>query len=895
LIIKNSNRNIFNDLINKISEYRIFKFRLISFTKVVVFLNIIVFVMVMYIATQHTWYVQRVIEEIEGRIQISHLKYYPKVFYYYLKGQFSNPESININIKHMDMEKLEYDRIKMVRWHSGVSDGVKPEFEYVSAQIGSFNKEVNVKMRLKGDRKIHYENLETASFRIKIKADNKLFGMKLFSIQKPRSRNYLGEWCFNKMMEDEGIISPRYEFINVIINGKNCGIYAMEEHYAKELIENNNNKEGPIIRFSESSSVYFKEATIEPFKATKWNEKENFPLAEKAINLLEAFRSNRLKISQVFDVKKMAMFFAIADLNDARHGLVTKSIRLYYNPITSRLEPIPFDGHTGTSFTFMMAAELGINPIKNWTFDNDSEWFRMFFNDPKSYDATFYKSYIQALRKLSNPEYLDNFFNNYHDEIENNLNIIYSEFPLHDNEFSFGPAPYYFERDSYYTQQNNISNFLKDTKGRAFFHSFQDNSILIDIQNNHKALPYEIVSLNCGENIFFPSEETVIIVTSKYGEIRYPKRVKFITNKKIDTTLENRLECITVTARYPGDSETFPIEVFPWKYADKTELLKDVTRSKSDLDKVDFINVDENRKEIKFIKDKINLESNLIFPSGYNVIIEEGTVINQAKGTIILSYSPIQMIGNNNNPIIVQSLNKAEPGQGIVIMQAQNKSFFKNVEFHNLGSPIFNNWELSGSIVLFESEIELDSVIFSNNRSEDALNIIRSKFVISNSIFLDIQSDAIDIDFGEGIISSTKFTNSGNDAIDISGSNVNINQIIIDNAGDKGISVGEKSRLKGHHVKVINTEIGIACKDLSDLELSNVSINDTKVGFTVFEKKPEYGPATININQLAIENVKIPYMIEKGSSMKVDGIYIDIIDGKVEDYLYGIEYGKRSN
>ena len=424
---------------------------------------------------------------------------------------------------------------------------------------------------------------------------------------------------------------------------------------------------------------------------------------------------------------------------------------------------------------------------------------------------------------------------------------------------------------------------------------YQDNSILIDIQNNHKGLPYEIISLNCGEDIFYPSEEIVIMVTNNIGEIRSPKRVKFITNNKIDNIIENRLKCITVNARYPGDSKTFSIEVFPWKYADRSELLKDATRNLSNLDKVNFINVDENLKEIHFIKGNINLDNNLILPPDYYVIIDEGTIINQAKGTLILSYSPVKMIGNKNNPIIFQSLDDAVPGQGLVIMQAQNKSSIKNVEFHNLGSASFNDWELSGSLVLFESEVELDSVIFTNNRSEDALNIIRSKFVISNCIFSDIQSDAIDIDFGDGVISSTKFRNTGNDAIDISGSKLIIDQIIIDGAGDKAISVGEESSLMGYNINIYNTEIGVACKDLSDMVLSKINISNTKIGFTAFEKKPEYGPASIKVNQLTIENVDIPHMIEANSKMMIDNIIVDTIVGKVEDFLYGNEYGKSSN
>ena len=90
----------------------------------------------------------------------------------------------------------------------------------------------------------------------------------------------------------------------------------------------------------------------------------------------------------------------------------------------------------------------------------------------------------------------------------------------------------------------------------------------------------------------------------------------------------------------------------------------------------------------------------------------------------------------------------------------------------------------------------MPKIIFDKISSEDALNIINSKFNIYNIEFIENASDAMDFDFSDGKIDKVKFLNIGNDAIDFSGSNANISNISFENVSDKLISVGENSNVK---------------------------------------------------------------------------------------------------
>ena len=66
-----------------------------------------------------------------------------------------------------------------------------------------------------------------------------------------------------------------------------------------------------------------------------------------AISLLSEFRAGKLDACQVFDCDQLALSLALADLFGAEHATKWMNRRFYYNPITSKIEPIGFDANGG--------------------------------------------------------------------------------------------------------------------------------------------------------------------------------------------------------------------------------------------------------------------------------------------------------------------------------------------------------------------------------------------------------------------------------------------------------------------------------------------------------------------------------------------------------------------
>ena len=158
-----------------------------------------------------------------------------------------------------------------------------------------------------------------------------------------------------------------------------------------------------------------------------------------------------------------------------------------------------------------------------------------------------------------------------------------------------------------------------------------------------------------------------------------------------------------------------------------------------------------------------------------------------------------------------------------------------------------NSLGISGGVNFYESPVKIEKSKFVRSKSEDALNLIRSKFTLNSLEFVDIYSDALDVDFSDGTILNSNFINVGNDSIDISGSNVIAKDIIISASGDKAISIGERSNFQLSRSLISASSIGIASNDFSKVFVTDLKTNKLKICLAAYQKKNEYGPGYIKI------------------------------------------------
>ncbi len=689
-------------------------------------------------------------------------------------------------------------------------------------------------------------------------------GMKRFSLQHPQTRQFIHEWLFLQALADEGMISLRYKFVEVIINGKSHGIYALEEHFGKHALEHSGYREGPIVGYSKDIWVQeyrrrnrsgipvynldgsFLSARID---GSETGSIVRHSLAEenfiKATSLLEAFRLKTMKASEVFDVQKLAFSMALHVLF-ASDEFDWKDMKFYLNPFTSKLEPIGKEIHSGKSVR-----------IPSWWLNDGYRPYQMAFINRLFNDYLFVEAYVQALKRVAAKDYFDALINKCDAELNKNLNIIATEFPN-----------YRFSKRFFYNNQTRIRALLKPIKTiHAYVESVDEKQLLLEV-GNLQHFPVEILHVFVGDDLTLTPKKRMIVSGKKAADPVKYKELAFEGGKTIRNA-HSKEKPIRISFQLLGSGNEQSLDVIPVKRFSKAMIETDLKLKRSSFRDRPFLDISDSMKEIHFVHGDWSIKKNLVIPPGFVVYGHAGLRLNLRDSATIITYSPLYLLGSKDRPITIDS---THGGHGVVVVQADGKSFIKQVRFSGLSAPVYPGWSLTGAITFYESDVEISGTLFESNRDgDDFLNIVRSKFTVRNCTFKSVYLDAIDVDFSTGSVASTTFDQVGNDAIDVSGSYVNLDRIAINSAGDKAFSFGEASVANVTQAIIRGAYIGIASKDLSKIQVNGLSLLDSKIGLSSYQKKSEYGPGYLQVRSVKTKNVSNPYLVEDESLLTIDG------------------------
>jgi hypothetical protein len=762
--------------------------------------------------------------------------------------------TLNLSIDSKGIEKLSKKK-----WDA-VATGIliTEDNDWVDGELfESVNEELPVKVRLKGDWLDHVRENKW-SLRVKIKDPYSLNQMTTFSLQSPATRNYLREWIFHQHLTKEDVLSPRYDFLNLWLNGKDIGIYALEEHFEKHLVEFKERREGPILKLTEEGfwlafqrqNDFYGDATIwerlnnamwhseiRPFKESKTMSDsvlaKQFELAQ---NLLFEFKYKLTPVSQCFDIDRLARFYVIMDVNQAYHALAWHNHRFYFNPVTAKLEPIGFDGF-GTDVTTINESFLG-----NYINVNSelSALYPFLFSDP-----VFYEKYLHYLELFTRNDYLERFYLDLEEDILYRQNLIQTEF-----------KDYTFDREDILKNARKIRFLLfpyPEISLQVRTESLEGDKKTVSLINKH-GLPLEVIGFSSKTTMTQKLDSALFLFHSLRHEV--PKKV----------ALELPSYANYVFFRVPGIDSLFYSTIAPWQAPEKEQALPTPFTEKIPV----FVQALGDAYLIS--RGEYVLTEDLIIPEGKQLIIEAGTSIDIVNQSKLLSYSFVTMLGTEDAPIRIFSSDRT--GNGFTVLQADNRSILSHVHFRDLNTLSESGWTLTGAVTFYESDVSFNKVSISENLCEDGLNTIRCNFDIDGMSIANTAGDGFDADFCVGTIRNIRFTETTNDAMDFSGSQIKIFDCNISGAGDKGISVGEDSNVEVVRAIIKDSNIGVASKDLSLLKISNIELDRVVEGFTAYQKKPEFGPAELIVNNFTARKVKHLHLIEKGSLLKLKNLEI---------------------
>lgn len=795
-----------------------------------------------------------------------------------------------IDVKFKNMGKLRQQRSRAMK--KGVL--LQGDSDFVPASIRYGDENIKVKLRLKGDWTDHLKGNKW-SFRIHVKGKKQLFGMRRFSIQHPMTRGYQGEALINETLRHMGVIAPRYFFVDVVLNGDDIGIMAVEEHFSKELLEANSRRESVIIRFDESqyweatagpnknvNSAFssFRNAEIDAFGSSRIKKSATLSsLNATATGLLRSFVEGKLPASEVFDVELMGRFLAVEELWGTHHALIWHNQRYYLNPVTLKLEPIGFDASPQSQ------AAIGTEKIHNRPI------VAALLKDPEIYSV-----YKAAIKQLAT-EILDGSLLDILKASERrHLPILQSEF------FLLQPVDY----DDLEARARHVLATISEEavvvpaasykQYPRLIHAYiitDDKGSYLEVAN---AVPHEVeinsvqwvpkatntppVEFRATSTIDLPMhlQPTMPLTLPEFRRIYYqPPPVPGEYSLQVQANILGQKQDYTTLAQpYHAPLLQHPIP--------KSTLSEQLSRHP-------FLYLGDNEAHLYVSEGHWQVNGSLIAPKGYPLTVPAGTTLQFDAASGMVINDALSIDGSAEKPVILEGMPvEGHQGtwQGIVVLNAGSDSQISHATIRNTTGIDMPPWQLTGGTTFYQSNVDIDHTTFEGNQGEDALNIVSSRFFLKDIRILDTASDGFDADFTEGEIESGFFQYigkaGGGDAVDISGSSVKITDTRIKDVNDKALSVGEGSDMTASHVIIEDVGTGAASKDGSSLILSKSTIKNARIaGLMAYIKKPEYGPGQIAVQDLAFDGVHVRARAQKNSVITIDGAPVPTEDVDVAE------------
>jgi hypothetical protein len=855
-------------------------------------------------------------------------------------------ETLYINIAPDDFAQIEAKRQEALEHWILLTSGA----DFVDATLHTGQGPViPVELRLKGDWGDHYIG-DKWSFRIETQGDHHLWGMAVFSLQDPGTRAYLNEWLFMAHLRAEDVLSVRYRFVHVVQNGAYKGIYALEEGFSKELFESLQRREGVIIRYDEDLVWAYRVAyandelvprgvnefhLIDEFDSNRINANPTLSAQrDAAVGKLRALWTGEQTASEVFDIETMGKFLALTDLWGARHALIWHNVRFYYNPVTTRLEPIGFDTQPLAGGATVTLDSL--DGLRRSLAYGERE---VILSGVEGSPSHLQQAYANYLWQFSQPAYLTWLQARFGSEFTALREALRPEFgPEENNERA--PDVLAPPWDILAQRQASLRELL--TPYQTVYAYISSPSF------NPSTSPTPYVSLEVGNLLDLPVELVGLLINEDAGGISEPREMipvrpewlvadtlsqnsvpvlpalapdaAFISYTRLHVplqtlgidprattpslTLSRSIETLpnlqivtriwgltrtvtqTVAPRYPPPLAQGPLPSRPTveEALDKHPYLQvymegvvvgDLTQHDQDTKLYEkFLHIPSGTHTIS---------GNLVLPEGYGLILDPGTTLRFGSDNFLLANGPLIFEGTETMPVVLQP--SGERWWGVVVMEAEAPSVWEHVTVERTAAIDQDGWILTGGITFYRSPIRLDHCRIVKTEAEDAINVIRAPFAFVESEFAETASDAFDADFAQGLVERCVFHDIAADGIDVSGAEVQVYDVRMQNIGDKGLSVGEQSRLTAKRVIFEDVNFGVVSKDLSQVTASALTIRRAQLaGLAAYIKKTAYGPASITATDITFVNIPQEHqtLVQTGSWIDLDGTRIWGTDVNVE-------------
>ena len=772
-------------------------------------------------------------------------------------------------------------------------------------------KRMNASVRLRGNQLDHLSG-DKWSLKVNLKQGGRFKGVRRFSLQAPYTRSFQSEAIIADAMRSVGILAPRIDYVNLIINGNRIGIMQMTEEFDTPLLESQGRRFGPLLQLDDShtwemvrTTEQYAQKSSERFDRSAWwnlygswrsanpkaygkySKRKKREDLDAALSQWMAFADNGVMPSEIFDIDAFVDFYIVCEYFTAHNLAQWLNARLHYNTLTARLEPIAYD------------ADLNFNPLRNaplTCLNPRNKLARTLMQDP-----AFASHWVSRIGELDKKITSDQFADYIAERDSYYRSILAADYPWLP-EFEFGMAKRQCRRLCGLT----INDFALPPEGKTplpqaasiplnelppvvkAYLGEDEHGPFLTLRNRVHA--DTVVNSLAYENKI--NEQLVpLIGQSEAGQYAEQLPLNLRSLRVPGATTDTRIN-ISGVALTGDDSLSLEVAVEglgiqhtvlkPSPLPQHTAIPKQIPIELL-LQRYSFLTLDESGKVLQVATGQWQIDELVILPRDIALVINAGTQLLFAPKAGLVLNGDLTVLGDTSAPVLFDATDNDSGWYGIFSHGVNSQFSIKHATFNATRGFEIPGWRQPAGLLIHRANAVLENVTITNSCADDAINLIRSEVIIKNIKISNSCSDGIDIDASTGTLSELNLNQSGGDLLDISHSNVSLTSSVFSGASDKAISVGEASEVEVSDVNISESTIGLAVKDFSNVVINKADLVSLDIGVMVFQKKAEYGPAFLEGREVEIDAVR-QYILEDKSGFTLEGEELPVTPFDLSDY-----------
>jgi hypothetical protein len=235
----------------------------------------------------------------------------------------------------------------------------------------------------------------------------------------------------------------------------------------------------------------------------------------------------------------------------------------------------------------------------------------------------------------------------------------------------------------------------------------------------------------------------------------------------------------------------------------------------------------------------------------------------------IISFRGIEARGTVDRPIHIRAADPTHPWGSIAVARAPEISNLSFLTVSGGSRSSFEGIEFDGQLSFNASGLTLDdSEVFDAHRS-NGLSLKRAAFAVNRTQFVTNGSDGVESEWSQGVIRESLFVNNGDDGLDLADSEVSVHDCAFHWMGDKSISAGERSRVSVNSTRLSDSEIAIASKEDSRVDVRDTEFRRNRLGFSLYRAKPVFGGGSGTVTGGVFARNDQDFSVEPGSNLEL--------------------------